>query len=440
MDEEYDVIVLGTGLKECILSGMMSGSGKKVLHMDRNKYYGGESASLHPLNELFSKFDQAVGPDFEHKYGRPRDWNVDLIPKFLMANGELVKLLIHTGVSQYLEFASVEGSYVYKEGHIYKVPANEREAIGTLMGMFEKRRFKNLLSYMQEFDLDNPHTEADSTAAAMYHRFGVDQNTQDLTGHALGLYRDDEYKEKPARDLIARVKLYNDSLSNGGKSPYLYPLYGLGELPQGFAGLSAIYGGTYMLDKQVDDIVFDDGKVIGVKCGDDIARCKMVLCDPSYVAGKNLTKQVGQVVRAICIMNHPIPNTKDSLSCQIIIPQNQVQRKSDIYVYCVSNTHMVAAKGFFLASVATTVETMDPELELKPGLDLLGSTLKKFVYVSESYEASDDGKTNQIFVSKSYDATTHFETTWNDVLDIFHRATGEDFDLSNVKHNLENIY
>ena len=25
------------------------------------------------------------------------DWNVDLIPKFLMANGRLVQLLIHTG-------------------------------------------------------------------------------------------------------------------------------------------------------------------------------------------------------------------------------------------------------------------------------------------------------------------------------------------------------
>lgn len=43
MDEEYDAIVLGTGLKECILSGMLSVSGKKVLHIDRNNYYGGET-------------------------------------------------------------------------------------------------------------------------------------------------------------------------------------------------------------------------------------------------------------------------------------------------------------------------------------------------------------------------------------------------------------
>jgi len=30
MDEEYEVIVLGTGLKECILSGLLSVDGVKV--------------------------------------------------------------------------------------------------------------------------------------------------------------------------------------------------------------------------------------------------------------------------------------------------------------------------------------------------------------------------------------------------------------------------
>jgi RAB protein geranylgeranyltransferase component A len=40
------VIVLGTGLTECVLSGLLSVEGKKVLHMDRNDYYGGDSASL----------------------------------------------------------------------------------------------------------------------------------------------------------------------------------------------------------------------------------------------------------------------------------------------------------------------------------------------------------------------------------------------------------
>ena len=39
-------------MKECILSGLLSVNGKKVLHMDRNKYYGGASASITPLEEV----------------------------------------------------------------------------------------------------------------------------------------------------------------------------------------------------------------------------------------------------------------------------------------------------------------------------------------------------------------------------------------------------
>lgn len=98
------------------------------------------SASITPLEELFSKFKQENPGD---KYGRGRDWNVDLIPKFLMANGLLVKLLIHTGVTRYLEFKSIEGSYVYKQGKIAKVPVDQKEALASdLMGKFWEESYK----------------------------------------------------------------------------------------------------------------------------------------------------------------------------------------------------------------------------------------------------------------------------------------------------------
>ena len=45
-ETEYDAIVLGTGMKECLISGLLSVEGKKVLHLDRNAYYGGAAASL----------------------------------------------------------------------------------------------------------------------------------------------------------------------------------------------------------------------------------------------------------------------------------------------------------------------------------------------------------------------------------------------------------
>ena len=109
MNEEYDVIVLGTGLKECILSGLLSVKGKKVLNLDRNSYYGAETASLN-LTNLWQMFRPDVPPPKE--YGHNRDWNVDLIPKFIMANGKLVKMLLHTKVTRYLEWKCVDASYV----------------------------------------------------------------------------------------------------------------------------------------------------------------------------------------------------------------------------------------------------------------------------------------------------------------------------------------
>lgn len=60
----------------------------------------------------------------------------------------------------------------------------------------------------------------------------------------------------------------------------------------------------------------------------------------------------------------------------------------------------------------------------------------RFVMVSDLYKPKDDGKENQVFISQSFDATSHFETTCNDVVDIFRRGTGEDFDFSKVKLDL----
>lgn len=78
---------------------------------------------------------------------------------FKLLAGELVKLLIKSGVTRYLEFKLIEGSYVYKGGKLYKVPADEKEALATsLMGIFEKRRFRNFLVFANDFNPDDPKT------------------------------------------------------------------------------------------------------------------------------------------------------------------------------------------------------------------------------------------------------------------------------------------
>lgn len=73
---------------------------------------------------------------------------------------------------------------------------------------------------------------------------------------------------------------------------------------------------------------------------------------------------------------------------------------------------------------------------MKPGLELLGAIKQRVTHVTDVYRPTDDGSKSQVFISESFDATSHFETTCDDVLNIFRRGTGEDFDFSKVKHDL----
>lgn len=55
-----------------------------MLVIDRNGFYGGEGASLN-LTALWKKF--RPNKDVPKEYGANRDWNIDLCPKFILANG-----------------------------------------------------------------------------------------------------------------------------------------------------------------------------------------------------------------------------------------------------------------------------------------------------------------------------------------------------------------
>lgn len=146
----------------------------------------------------------------------------------------------------------------------------------------------------------------------------------------------------------------------------------------------------------------------------------------------------------------------------------------------VSFAHMVAARGFYVAIVSTTVETRNPLGELEPGINLLGNILERFDNVADIYEPLSDGLSDRCFISKSYDATrydilsqmrgilrfshrtrrefrteadyvcvrvccflfflsfflalllcnSHFETAANDVLSLYERLTGQQLDMN----------
>lgn len=181
-----------------------------------------QSGDSHPISailiklivQLYRKFRPDQTPPTE--LGRDRDYAVDLIPKFIIASGELTKILVHTDVTRYLEFKQIAGSFVYRDGRISKVPSTEMEAVRSpLMGLFEKRRAKKFFEFLQGWKDSDPAThqgkifyllEVDfidrffpgvdldkDSMKSVYEKFGLEPGTQDFIGHAMALYLDDEY-------------------------------------------------------------------------------------------------------------------------------------------------------------------------------------------------------------------------------------------------------
>lgn len=93
--------------------------------------------------------------------------------------------------------------------------------------------------YVQGYVETNPTTYENldlrtMTMAQLFAHFQLEPATIEFIGHSLALHPNDDYLNEPALSTVLRVQLYHESLMRflDTRSPYIYPLYGLGELPQ----------------------------------------------------------------------------------------------------------------------------------------------------------------------------------------------------------------
>ena len=80
---------------------------------------------------------------------------------------------------------------------IHKVPATDMEALKSpLMGLWEKKRCRNIFLYFAQVDVNDPSTwqKTDIKKQSMreiFAKFGLEENTIDFIGHAVALYPND---------------------------------------------------------------------------------------------------------------------------------------------------------------------------------------------------------------------------------------------------------
>ena len=69
------------------------------------------------------------------------------------------------------------------------------------------------------------------------------------------------------------------------------------------------------------------------------------------------------------------------------------------YLFCCSYAHNVAPQGKFIAFVSAEAETDNPEIELKPGIDLLGPVDEIFYETYDRYVPINTMKDDNCFIS-----------------------------------------
>ena len=86
-----------------------------------------------------------------------------------MADGKLVKMLLHTKVTKYLEWKCVDASYVVQNQKggwlssakvaVCKVPANDKEALASsLLSLMDKKRVIDLYKFINGVRFDDKST------------------------------------------------------------------------------------------------------------------------------------------------------------------------------------------------------------------------------------------------------------------------------------------
>ncbi|KAF2745800.1 hypothetical protein M011DRAFT_405435 [Sporormia fimetaria CBS 119925] len=190
---KWDVVIVGTGLQQSLLALALSRSGKKILHIDENKYYGGAEAAL-ALQEAeewaqhvdtgSATFSNAAvtTPELSQSgsgqsLASARAYSIEFSPQLLYARSSLLQYLVSSKVYRQLEFLAVGSFWVYSKdtsdagdasspstaeqssrlGQLLKVPSGREDVFQDQVLDFKaKRALMKFLRFIAEYE---EHTE-----------------------------------------------------------------------------------------------------------------------------------------------------------------------------------------------------------------------------------------------------------------------------------------
>ncbi|XP_013118528.2 rab proteins geranylgeranyltransferase component A [Stomoxys calcitrans] len=344
LPKEFDLIVIGTGFPESCVAAAASRVGKTVLHIDPNEYYGGSWASfnLDAFNSLLSEgnatckeirngsFQWHIPLQDEPKEetaegdGEPktkqwsaesvlklsRKFNMDLCPKILYSSGSLVQLLISSNICRYAEFRAVDRIFTQFEGQLLSVPCSRSDVFNTKdLSIVEKRLLMKFLTICLTYGEDKFEEDMAEFRGKPFLEYLRQQKVTEKINRCVMQAIAMTNEDTPFEEGMERTKKFLQSLGRYGNTPFIFPMYGCGEIPQCFCRLCAVFGGIYCLKRQISAINMNaEAQTVNIEVdGQHKVEAKHIVCSTS-----NMPEQLrsgnpkNYLSRAIFIASSPL--------------------------------------------------------------------------------------------------------------------------------------
>lgn len=205
-----------------------------------------------------------------------------------------MQLLISSNISRYSEFRAVDKILTLLDNKLIIVPCSRSDVFTNKnVNVIEKRLLMKFLTNCVEYQGQNDDEETKEAKEKVKHEFDEipeDSKFVDLLKklkltknlihyilYAICMGTD----ETTFKQGVQNVKMFIQSIGRYGNTPFLFPMYGCGELPQSFCRLCAVFGGVYCLKRELSELKVlsdpEDENRVSVKCGEQTIKTKNIV-------------------------------------------------------------------------------------------------------------------------------------------------------------------
>ena len=309
----------------------------------------------------------AIGVNMSYDDLKPywRRFNIDISPKLLFSRGPLVEALISANISHYAEFKSVTRILTYLDGRVEDVPCSRADVFSSnVISIVEKRMLMKFLTFCLDFEQQQDQYQGfeDKSYAEFLQPRRLTPNLQHFVIHAIAMVK----PETLTLDGLIATQSFLQSLGRYGNTPFIWPLYGAGELPQAFCRMCAVFGGLYCLRRGASAITIkeENHECTGIISDSQRLKCKYLISGYSYVPEK-FRKECAQFVsRAVFITCSSVKASDEEFITVLSVPPSS-QGAEPVRVIELGPATMACPKGLYVVhlicrSVSSARDDLEP--------------------------------------------------------------------------------